>query len=106
MAERLAAARRAEGVVVAVALPPPVVETDRQLDRRFGFAQELRFVEPQHRVDVLDRRDGRLADADDADFLRLDQFDLDRRAQHAPEQRRGHPARGATAHDHDFPNLL
>src|SRR3546814_8661742 len=46
-----------------------------------------------------DRRNGRLADPDRADFLAFDQ--PDRQAVHRAGQRRGgHPARGSAADDH------
>src|SRR5438270_10728494 len=60
---------------VAVVWPQPVDEFDAQLEGAFGGADEFVFIDLQHLVEQLNDRDGRFADADDADFLRFDERD-------------------------------
>jgi hypothetical protein len=59
------------------------------------------FVDAEHAVEALDHRDGRFADADDADFVRLDEADVVAAAEDGGERRGGHPAGGAAADDDD-----
>jgi hypothetical protein len=58
-------------VHVALAQAAPVHELDAELEAALGLAHEVRFVDADHLVEALDHRDGRLADADDADLVRL-----------------------------------
>jgi hypothetical protein len=90
-----------EGVEVACALAAPVDELDTGLERPFGHAKELVLVDVEHPVEVDDRRDRRLADADGADGIGLDQGDPPPAVvEEAREGGRGHPSGGAAADDH------
>src|SRR3546814_2614839 len=70
---------------------------------RVGFADELVLVDAEQRVEQADLRNRRLADADGADRLALDQLDLEAgKGAHDARDRGGrHPARGAAADDDD-----
>ena len=57
-------------------------------------------------VRAMDRRDRGFADAGRADLLRLDQRDVEQRAELLGERRRCTPARRAAAGDYDFSELL
>jgi hypothetical protein len=96
----------AEAVHVAVAVLAPVDEFHRQLVGAVGGFHEFGLVDAGDLVEALDHRDGRLADADDADRFGIDEADLV-----APAQRRGqrggrHPPGGAAADDHDGLDVL
>ena len=91
----------AEGVHVAVTFAPPVHELDAELEGGLGLADELVLIDPQHVIEEHDGGDGRLAHADRADILGLDQGDLHPRSHHLGQSRRGHPARRAAADDGD-----
>ena len=64
-----------EGVHERVALVPPAIELDRELDRAVGGFHDREGVEPQRLEVAPDRRDGRLADTDRADRRRFHQGD-------------------------------
>jgi hypothetical protein len=93
-----------ERVDVAVPDPRPVDELDAELVGRMRLAHELHLVEPEHRVEQHDLRDRRLAHADGADRLALDQLDRDsrQRADDLAQCRRRHPPRCAAADDDDL----
>src|SRR3546814_13114131 len=63
----------AEGMDIAMAGTDPVDEFDPELVGRVGFADELVLVDAEQRVEQADLRNRRLADADGADRLALDQ---------------------------------
>src|SRR5205085_7809322 len=65
--------RRAEAVHVGTADAAPVAELDAQLERSLRPADEVDLVDLQEVVERLEVRHRRLADADRADQLRLDQ---------------------------------
>src|SRR3546814_3689791 len=67
----------AEGMDIAMAGTDPVDEFDPELVGRVGFADELVLVDAEQRVEQADLRNRRLADADGADRLALDQLDLE-----------------------------
>src|SRR3546814_20293772 len=70
---------------------------------RVGFADELVLVDAEQRVDQADLRNRRLADADGADRLALDQLDLEagKGAHDARDRGARHTDRRAAAYDHD-----
>ena len=98
---QVAPAHRAEGVVVAMAGSQPIDEFDAELEGALGLADEIVFVEAERAVEQADLRDGGLAHADDADLVGFDQADRYAAPEQLGQRRAGHPARGATAHDHD-----
>src|SRR5204863_9512017 len=84
----------------------PIDELDAELEGALRLAQEIVLVEAQHVVVQRDGRDGRLADPDDADLVRLHQRDGETRP-HARGKRSGrHPPGSATAGDDDSFDLL
>ncbi len=62
----------AELVHVEVADPAPVAEIDPELEAALGRLDEFALVDPQEAVELLERRDRRLAHPDDADRLAFD----------------------------------
>ena len=91
-----------EGMDVAMPNPRPVLELDAQFEGRLGLADEVVLVDPCAAYEMHDRRDRRLADADGADLLGLDQaYAHIRRLEEFREAHGCHPARGAAAHDGD-----
>ena len=82
----------AEGVEIAVVRTTPALELDAELDRSVGLAEELAGIDAQIAVEVEDRRDGCLADADRADDLGFDQLDFHRAARDVRQRGGGHPA--------------
>src|SRR5690606_38115855 len=74
---------------------------DAELVGRVGRLHERGLVDPEPFDEAADVRQRRLADADDADVLALDQVDLDQRAEQLLQRRRAHPPGGAAAEDDD-----
>src|SRR5688500_16259659 len=89
---------------VAVPDPGPVDELDAKLVGRMRLAHELHLVDPEHRVEQIDLRDRRLADASGADRLALDQVDrkAGQRARDLGDRGRRHPPGGAAPDDHQL----
>ena len=95
-------AEQTERVHVGVAAPAPVDELDPELERCVGGGKELVLVNSEQPVELDDRRDRRLADADRADVARLDQRDSDLLCgEHSAQRSRAHPAGGAATADDD-----
>ena len=71
-------------------------------------SHQLGLVDADGIVEVLDVRQRRLADADDADLVGFDEArrDSDWAAAAMTSAGRGHPAGGAAAEDHDFEGLF
>src|SRR5438309_7436922 len=95
----------AEGVEIAVALLAPADELDAELERALRLRDELPFVEAQRMVEQADRRDGRLADADDADLVRFHYLDPAPAPQGVGERGGGHPAGRSAAEDDDLADV-
>jgi hypothetical protein len=97
-----ALAESAEGVDIAAAGLVPADELDAQLEAALGGGHELGLVEPEHRVELADMRQRRLADAHRADLVGLDQGQRIVGIGEQPrEAGRAHPARGTAADDDD-----
>src|SRR3546814_357566 len=93
-----------EGVEIAIPRLAPADEIEPELEGRAGAADEVVLVDPEQLVEVEQRRNRRLADADGADRRRFDYGNAHVLiGERAPDRRRRHPAGGAAAHDHDVP---
>src|SRR5882757_6720283 len=86
-------AKIAKEMKVAVTRANPVPELDAELEGRLGLAQEVGFIDSQQAVHRLDDRHRGFTDANRADFLRLNQHDVDASArEESREDGGGHPA--------------
>src|SRR5689334_13841291 len=98
----LVAPIRAEGMVIAVADGAPVHELDAEFEGAARTRQQLVFVYTQPLVELADGRNRGLSNANRADLVGFDQHDLlDLATQNPAKPGRGHPSRGAAAHDRD-----
>ena len=96
----------AEAVDIEVPELCPVDELDAELEGALGSCEKLVLVELERGVVVLDGRDGRLADTDRGDLVRLDEADAYGALQELRKERRGHPARSSAPHDDDILDAL
>jgi hypothetical protein len=87
---------------VAVLRPAPADEFDAELEAGLRLADEIVLVDAERAVEQADLRNRGLADADDADFVGLDQADRDALAEYLGQCGGRHPTRGAAADDDDF----
>src|SRR5688572_31840007 len=88
---------------VRIAALVPADELDAELVGGIGGLHELCLVDAEPLDQRDERRHGGLAHADGAELLGLHQLDFTHLApEMLAEHRRGHPAGGAPAHDHDF----
>src|SRR5207249_10457615 len=96
----------AEAVDIEVPELCPVDELDAELEGALGSCEKLVLVELERGVVVLDGRDGRLADTDRGDLVRLDEADAYGALQELREERRSHPARSSAPHNDDILDAL
>ena len=82
----------------------PTDEFDPELERAAGGGHEGALIESQLSVELPDRRDGRLTDADRADGIGLDQLDGRSTLRRYGERGSAHPPGGTATHDHDASN--
>ncbi len=96
-----------EGMEIVIALARPIVKGDAQLDAGMGRPDKFTFIDAKPAVKAGNRRNGRFADADNADLARLDQGNIEKRAEVLAERRGDTPSGGAAArNDHLFHALL
>ena len=91
----------AKGVEITAVLRPPADKFNAQLERALRRTQKRRLVDPQLRVEQLDRRDRRLAHTNRADLVGFDQRDRDRPADRIGQRRRRHPPSRPAADNRD-----
>jgi hypothetical protein len=96
----------AEGMHVVLPYVAPVLEADTELEGALGRRHELLLVDVEQSMERHQRGNGRLANADGSDFIRLHQFDVEHFAKRLGQPRRDHPAGGAAAGDDDFADSL
>ncbi len=90
-----------EAVDIAVVDPRPIFEQDAELKGGLSLTHELALIQPDQAMECPRGGNGRFADADGPDFLRLDQRDVEQRAELRDERRRGDPASGAATGNYD-----
>src|SRR5438270_1458306 len=99
------ASNKAERVHVRFVGAAPAVEGNAELVGPARGGEEFRLVDGKRIVELLDRRDRRFADSDDADLIGFDERDRHAGDAEPPERGRGHPSRRA-APDDDDPALI
>ena len=97
---------RAEGVEIAMPFATPADELDPQLEAALGLAQEFGLVDAERLVEQADRGNGRFADSDGADLVRLDQRDGQAAGAGMGQRRRRHPPGRATPNDQNGSNRV
>ena len=78
----------AEGMNVVLFQVAPVLEADAELERALGRGHEFLLVDVEQAMKGDQRRNGRLADADGADLVGLDQLDVQDLARASSTSRR------------------
>ena len=95
------ASHEPESMDVGFVRRPPAVECNAELVRAAGRRKELGFVDAERLIELVDRRDRRLADPDYPDLVGLDQRHRHAGKAEAAQCGRGHPSRRAAADDDD-----
>ena len=94
----------AEGVVIGVPKASPVLEFDAEFEGALRGTQELVFINTHARIEAADRWNGRFADTNDANLVRLDQGDVDDTRKHLDQGGGGHPAGSSSTNNDDLAN--
>ena len=68
-------ANHAKAMNIGFADGAPIDEFNAELEGALGLTQKIVFVNLECLIEFLDRGDGRFADTDGRDFIRLDEFD-------------------------------
>ena len=98
-------AKAAERVEIAMAKLGPIDKLDAELERALRGFDEFVFIDAERAVEHPYRRDRRLAHANGADFLRLDQCDLAAMLKRVRQDSSRHPTGRAATDDHDLADL-
>src|SRR3569833_4039400 len=102
---QLGEAVRAEGMDVAIAQAAPVHELDSEFVSALGRAHKLVLIELQQGIEVQELGDGRFAHPDCAEFLGLNQLDMQAGgAEHFCEGGCSHPAGRSDDDKNDLQN--
>ena len=95
----------AKWVKIAVTLLGPVDKLDSQLEGAAHCGQHVGLINTDQLVESQERRDGRLAHADDSNILGLHQRDIGQAVFGKLAKRRcRHPAGSASPYDYDIPD--
>ena len=92
----------AEGMQVFFARHAPVFEFDADFHRAVGGGKEFAFVDPAESIELADRRDSRLADADGSYGGAFDQRDAGLGPQRGRQHHGSHPAGRPAANDQEL----